>query len=98
MICMKASKVLGYIPTAGWRNDVGRKSLKSKKGLPMHKNQILNEQNLTPRKILTTRVNKKNNSWCFFNYDSLHSRLSSHYKAWSYKTKNKTKMKRTKES
>ena len=27
----------------------------------------------------------------FFNWDSLHARLNSHYKAWSYKKKNHKK-------
>ena len=30
--------------------------------------------------------------WGFFNWDSLHARLDSHYKAWSYKKKKHKKI------
>ena len=32
---------------------------------------------------------------CFFNCDSLHVRLNSHYEAWSYKEKKNKKLKHT---
>ena len=33
------------------------------------------------------------NTTIFFNWDSLHARLNSHYKAWSYKKKKHKKIK-----
>ena len=34
-----------------------------------------------------------NTRYTFFNWDSLHARLNSHYKAWSYKKKKHKKFK-----
>ena len=42
--------------------------------------------------ILTLREHQKTVN-LFFNWDSLHARLNSHYKAWSYKKKKHKKIK-----
>ena len=39
--------------------------------------------------LLKLKHNEISGNFLFFNWDSLHARLNSHYKAWNYKKKHK---------
>ena len=60
--------------------------------LPLKNNSVTMGLNL-PLASISAIVSSNNINTSFFNWDSLHTRLNSHYKAWSYKKKKHKKIK-----